>query len=173
MDLDSFDLTAEEKEMVKRGEGGEGGEGGKGGKGKYFGEGELAEGAKGEGEGSDEWYMAATEYTQVGSQSFLSRISAEIGTDDFTVEIPDEEVPVISRDIQTLTRRRKAEMKGAAYDFDLTPELEITLSEELEKETNFVDLPDGSQIILGATNMAGFGKELEFMARLCASWRER
>ncbi|XP_044260522.1 uncharacterized protein LOC123008655 [Tribolium madens] len=165
VDLDGFDLTQEEKEMVERGEGGEKGKGKKSRRSEAE---EIAEemGGGGEGEtaeGAQEWYMAASEFTQIGSQSFVSRMSQEVNTELFPIEVPQEEVPVLVRDIRALTTRRRMDMQ-AMYEFEMTQEPEVTLAEELAKETNFVNLPDGSQIILGGTNMAAFGSELEFMA---------
>lgn len=40
----------------------------------------------------------------------------------------------------------------------------MTQSEELRKESNFKELPDGTQIINGTKNIAEFGKDIEYMA---------
>lgn len=42
--------------------------------------------------------------------------------------------------------------------------VETSQSEELAKETNFVDLPDDSQIIRGRTNISNYEMDVEFMA---------
>lgn len=175
MDLDAFDLTQEEKEMEQRGEGeARGGEDRSKGSGSASGEASgsydasmeesVAAEEAGYGEdGGDDWYMAASDYAQVGSHSLLSRISEEVNTELFNLEIPDEEVPTIVRDITAISKKRKRDMT-AMYEFEMTPEPDVTLSEELAKESNFLDLPDGSQIVLGSMNIAEFGTELEFMA---------
>nr|XP_015836513.1 PREDICTED: uncharacterized protein LOC657194 isoform X1 [Tribolium castaneum] len=164
VDLDGFELTQEEKEMVERGEG-EKGKGKGRTKARRSEAEEMGEEAgEGEGgEGAQEWYMAASEFTQIGSQSFVSRVSQEVNTELFPIEVPQEEVPSLVRDIKALATRRRNDIQ-AMYEFEMGQEPEVTMSEELAKETNFVNLPDGSQIILGGTNMAAFGSELEFMA---------
>lgn len=50
------------------------------------------------------------------------------------------------------------------WDTYLPPEPVITQSEELKKETNFITLPDDTEIIYGTKNVADFGKDVEFMA---------
>lgn len=49
-------------------------------------------------------------------------------------------------------------------DYGVEPD--VTQKEELEKESNFVGMPDYSQLILGTKNMTAFGDahDLEFMA---------
>lgn len=39
-----------------------------------------------------------------------------------------------------------------------------TQSQELEKASNFVDLPDNSQILRGTSNIVDYGEDVEFMA---------
>lgn len=43
-------------------------------------------------------------------------------------------------------------------------DVEVTQSKELAKESNFVDLPDNSQIVTGGSNIANFGEDPEYMA---------
>lgn len=56
--------------------------------------------------------------------------------------------------------------KFAEDDWDtyLPPEPLVTQSQELQKETNFIKLPDDTEIIYGTQNVANFGKDIEFIA---------
>ncbi|RZC38817.1 uncharacterized protein BDFB_004744 [Asbolus verrucosus] len=183
MDLDSFQLTQEELELETRGEG-EGKD--KGGEDEEDEEGDEEKSGDASGsadaeaeatkleermakesmqEGGEEWYMAASDFTQVGSHSLLSypsRMSQEVNT-EYCMEIPEEEVPAMARDIRAITRKHRADAEGK-YDFQMTPEPDVSMSEELRKDTNFLNLPDDSQIVLGTKNMAQFGADLEIMA---------
>lgn len=46
----------------------------------------------------------------------------------------------------------------------LPPEPIVTQSQELQKETNFIKLPDDTEIVYGTQNVADFGKDIEFVA---------
>lgn len=50
------------------------------------------------------------------------------------------------------------------WDTYLPPEPVVTQSQELKKETNFIKLPDDTEIIYGTHNIAAFGKDIEFIA---------
>lgn len=43
-------------------------------------------------------------------------------------------------------------------------EPEVTQSMELAKTSNFIDLPDNTQLIRGTVNISEFGKEVDYMA---------
>lgn len=48
--------------------------------------------------------------------------------------------------------------------YEQEPVPEVTQSQELAKESNFVTMPDDSQLIRGTTNMAVYGENVEFLA---------
>lgn len=54
--------------------------------------------------------------------------------------------------------------KSTVWDEYVPPEVEVTQSQELKKETNFKDLPDGTQIVSGTKNISEFGQDIEFIA---------
>lgn len=169
IDLDNYELTEEEKEAQQGGEG-EGGEEKEDEresiktKSKSFNKLSLEEEENGAimegGEDEDDWFMVTSHFTQVGSNSLQNKMSQEVNTDFPLLEIPTEEFLPMSRNI-TQTAQKIFETD---YDFALSPELEVTLSEELQKETNFISLLDDSQIILGTANISQYGSELEIMS---------
>lgn len=70
---------------------------------------------------------------------------------------------------KTLGRKKRVFYKSQQGSIVLgyEPEPDITQSEELRKENNFVNLPDSSQIVRGKSNMAdleGQGGDMEYLA---------
>lgn len=61
-------------------------------------------------------------------------------------------------------RLQRYKVSDHKWDEFLPQPPQATKSEELRKETNFVDLPDDTQIILGTKNVADVGNEVEFIA---------
>ncbi|KAJ8954133.1 hypothetical protein NQ318_005727 [Aromia moschata] len=165
MDLDSFELTQEEIELqqfeLDVGEG----EDYIGGAGDYEG---LGEGDYGEGE--DDWYYVMNEYAQVGEFSLpkdVSRISEQINTDITYFPINrDVLYPTYMRGKQQMRRRLHftKDKDEAGWEVYVPTEPTVTKSEELRKETNFIDLPDDTQIIRGTKNVVEFGKDVEYIA---------
>lgn len=153
-DIDTFDLTIEELELMTGGE-----EEGEGGSGDYYGEGEDYVDAM------DEMYWARNMMSQVGShslESYHSKLSAQINTD-----VTCAYLPLKLEVLRPLGNRRRTPRTRTLERFEkppITDALDVTQSEELAKDSNFVDLPDGSQIVLGTENMSKYGDELEFMA---------
>lgn len=168
VDLEGFDLTQEELELQQRGEGEEGDQQSEDKKSKEASslEAQMAEEME-EMEGqAEDWYMAASNFTQVGSHSLFNypmRASAEINTDTLT-DIPLEFLPPTPRNLNQMAKKTIKEI-AAKYELDVTEEEpEVTQIEELQKDTNFVNLPDGSQIVSGTKSIGQFGTDLELMA---------
>ncbi|KAF5281690.1 hypothetical protein FQA39_LY17711 [Lamprigera yunnana] len=101
-------------------------------------------------------------------ESIPSRVSAEVNTNITIGCFP------IPRDIlkptniswklkilkaKELERKRQCVFKECR---DIEPE--VTQSMEWEKETNFINLPDCSQILLGTCNISAMGDDIEYMA---------
>ncbi|XP_074039689.1 uncharacterized protein isoform X2 [Leptinotarsa decemlineata] len=171
MDLDSFELTMEEIELeevaqeesyIKWGEGEEGGEEVYA---KVFGEGE--EEYRYEDEGLEDWFYTATKHSQYSLKEEPSRISGQVNT-DITY------FPIKREILYPTDLRGKQQMKYRLQKYKFTDEdwenymppspPDVTKSQELKKDTNFVDLPDDTQIIIGSKNVANYGKEVEFIA---------
>lgn len=151
-DIDTFDLTMEELELMS-------GAGEEEGEADYYGEGEDYIDA------IDEMYWARNMVSQVGShslESYHSKLSAQVNTD-----VTCAYLPLKLEVLRPQGNRRRTPRTQTLQRFErptITDPLTTTQSEELAKESNFIDLPDGSQIILGAENMSKYGDDLEFMA---------
>ncbi|CAG9770182.1 unnamed protein product [Ceutorhynchus assimilis] len=172
MDLDSFELTQKEiemEEMYGYGEGfmdipeGDSLE-------KEIDEEEFQAAMNLEPQPSEEgedYYYSADEYAQVREGSLVPRvISGQMNTDLTYFPIKKE---ILYPTNVRAKQRMKARVAQAKKPFDWQQSFEplapdVTKSEELNKETNFVDLPDDTQIIRGTKNIAGFGADIEFMA---------
>ncbi|CAH2003558.1 unnamed protein product [Acanthoscelides obtectus] len=169
-DLDTFELTMEEIELqeippeegyarIKLLETGEGME-------------EEYEGmmeAYGEGEGLDDWYYVMNQFAQVGEYSLpkdVSRISDNVNTDITYFPIKKEILyPTYLRDKQQMRyRMQRYKATDDEWDLFIAAEPDVSKSEELRKETNFVDLPDDTQIVLGTKNVASLNQDVEFVA---------
>nr|CAH7728599.1 unnamed protein product [Callosobruchus chinensis] len=125
--------------------------------------------AYGEGEGLDDWYYAMNQFAQVGEHSLpkdVSKISENINTDITYFPIKKEVLyPTYLRDKQQMRyRMQRYKATDDEWDLYIPAEPDITKSEELRKETNFLDLPDDTQIILGTKNVASLGQDVEFVA---------
>lgn len=74
--------------------------------------------------------------------------------------------PTYIRDRQQMKNRiaYTKSMKHGDWDNFIPSEPQVTQSQELAKETNFKDLPDGTQIINGTKNISEFGQDIEFVA---------
>ncbi|XP_050312085.1 uncharacterized protein LOC126747459 isoform X2 [Anthonomus grandis grandis] len=172
IDMDSFELTQEEIELEQ-----------------VFGEfGDMEdaeemmdeEGMEGEetmadvekemlgqtGEGED-FYYSADEYAQVRTESLMpQKASEEINTELTYFPIRREVLyPTYIRGRQDMKKRLQNVKKPYEWDDVYVPIVpDVSKSEELKKETNFVDLPDDTQIIRGNKNISAFGEDVEFMA---------
>ncbi|KAL3271893.1 hypothetical protein HHI36_022363, partial [Cryptolaemus montrouzieri] len=190
VDVDSYQLTMEELEGIKRPEKGEGDQA-KPGQVTKPGEAPKAaipaqppapappvpptpaaggDQAKKEAskEGED-FYMAADAATEIGSKSFLNAATSVILSAGISGFMLHPEVLQPTNLTKTLGRKRRVFYKSQQGSIVLgyEPEPDITQSEELRKENNFVELPDSSQIVRGKTNMAdlqGQGGDMEFLA---------
>ncbi|KAG5881077.1 hypothetical protein JTB14_020407 [Gonioctena quinquepunctata] len=175
MDLDSFELTMEEIELElispeehfekwDEGEGG-GGEGEEGGEGDN--ESNMEEGAENYEGGEDDWFFATNKYSQYSLKDEPSRVSEQVNTEITYFPIKREILyPTYLRGKQEIKYRlQKYKFSEEDWENYLPPSPpEITQSQELKKETNFVDLPDDTEIILGTKNVAEYGKDVEFIA---------
>lgn len=167
MDLDSFALTQEELELQEVGED------------EYDGGDVEVEGGAGDYEiemGNDEseepldWYLIENQYTQVGA-SFMeniqkSKLSQDINT-EITAFFPIKKhvlYPTFIRDKQQMRQGMRRRQKFDQWDDYIAEEPILTKSQELLRETNFVDLPDDSQIVRGTQNLIHFGEDIEFIA---------
>lgn len=169
-DEESFDLTVEEQELMGGGEDEgnllvfpEGGEMGSGDYEDYMGEGEDVDEI-------DEMYLAMSVFAQVGShslQSYHSKISEQINTDLTYGYLPLKLKPIYPENIrEKMMAKRERERRSrrqSIYEKE-PPEPEVTQSQELAKESNFVDLPDGTQLVRGGQDMSAYGGDAEFTA---------
>ncbi|KAJ8921144.1 hypothetical protein NQ315_013615, partial [Exocentrus adspersus] len=176
-DLDSFALTQEEIELdsfeldVQEEEEGE-----EGGRKKDYGAGgdyEQMEEELGEEynvPGEDDWFETRTDYTQVGKYSLqppITSVTEEVNTDVTYFPIHKEILyPTYIRGKQQMKNRiaYSKSAKDDGWDDFIPTEPEVTQSQELLKESNFKDLPDGAQIINGTKNISEFGGDIEFIA---------
>ncbi|KAK5638442.1 hypothetical protein RI129_012737 [Pyrocoelia pectoralis] len=150
LDLTSWILTQEELELENYGEDED----------EEFHDG-------GEPEGYDE-YMAMDQYAQVSLGIDYRKMSAQVNTDITVGFLP------VPRDVLPPTNIREKqkmlkEMEVARRRQILTMEEVLvqpvlTQSMELAKDSNFIDLPDGSQLIRGGQNIVQFGENIEYMA---------
>ncbi|KAB0791416.1 hypothetical protein PPYR_03216 [Photinus pyralis] len=150
LDLTSWILTQEELEMEGYGEG----------------EGDEVEDR---GESAAEEYMAMDQYAQVNRGSLgADRMSAQVNTDITVGFLPvprDLLSPTNIRWKQRMLKEREvARRRQILIMEEAVGQPILTQSMELAKESNFVDLPDGSQIIRGTCNIAGLGEDVEYMA---------
>ncbi|CAG9829601.1 unnamed protein product, partial [Diabrotica balteata] len=170
MDLDDFEPTMEEKEMEEPQAEGEGG---------------LAKGfihdAEAEGEWErkkgqmekemlqepEEWYYATDKSLQKDMAMEPSRVSEEVNTELTYFPIKKEILyPTYIRGKQQMKYRlQKYKFTEEDWENYLPPSPpDLTQSQELKKDTNFIDLPDDTQIILGSKNVAHLGKTVEYIA---------
>ncbi|XP_030747485.1 uncharacterized protein LOC115875983 isoform X2 [Sitophilus oryzae] len=165
MDLDSFELTQEEIELEEMAI--------EGSPDKYEGMEEFEKEYELEGDmeqemedqGGEDFYYTEDRDAQVRTESLLPVVtSGEMNTELTFFSIKKEVLyPTLLRGKQRMkTRPFKSENKWEDLFVPLVPD--VTKSEELRKETNFVNLPDDTQIIRGTKNIADFGEETEFMA---------
>ncbi|XP_023310427.1 uncharacterized protein LOC108904110 [Anoplophora glabripennis] len=172
MDLDSFVLTQEEIELQEYDLGGEEGSGYVKYEQDYRAGGDIEGGKEVEDTSfaDDDWFLARTGFTQVGEFSLpkdRSRISEQVNTDISFFPIHKEILyPTYIRGKQRMRNRLAypKPTKGDGWTEYVPPEVEVTQSEELKKETNFKELPDGTQIVSGTKNISEFGKDIEFIA---------
>ncbi|XP_056633873.1 uncharacterized protein LOC130443327 [Diorhabda sublineata] len=164
MDLDDFELTMEEIELEVPPAEGEG-LGAEGYKRAYV---EGGAGPPGEETGApEEWYYATDKYSQFVLDQERSKISEEINTDLTYFPIrKDILYPTYVRGKQQMQYRlQKYKFTDEDWENYLPPSPpEITRSQELKKETNFIDLPDDTQIILGSKNVGDLGEPVEYIA---------
>uniref|UniRef100_A0AAR5Q8U4 Uncharacterized protein n=1 Tax=Dendroctonus ponderosae TaxID=77166 RepID=A0AAR5Q8U4_DENPD len=169
MDLDTFELTQEEIELEEVYAEGYGQD--EDGMGEEMGEEDIEAAIAREmeeqaGEGED-FYYSANEYAQVRTESLVPMaVSEEINTELTYFPIKREILyPTYVRGKQQMKSRLNRFRKPFEWDDTYLPAVpDGTKSEELRKETNFVDLPDDTQIIRGTKNVASFGDEVEFIA---------
>ncbi|KAL1502117.1 hypothetical protein ABEB36_007309 [Hypothenemus hampei] len=117
--------------------------------------------------GEDDYYYTANQYAQVRTESLLPEvISEEINTDLTYFQIKKDILyPTYVRGKQQMKMRFNKSKKLFEWDDFYVPiDPGVTQSEELRKDTNFIDLPDDTQIIRGTKNISEFGEEVEFMA---------
>ncbi|KAF5279335.1 hypothetical protein FQR65_LT15408 [Abscondita terminalis] len=154
LNLSSWELTMDELELQEDEEEGEGED-------RYV---------CGGGEDDElESYMTANQYAQVrGSLGARPRTSAQVNTDITVGFLPIAREILPPTDVSWKTRMLKQkEMEKRRQMMILQcsdcPPV-ITQSTELAKESNFVDLPDNSQIILGSCDISAFGSNVHYMA---------
>uniref|UniRef100_A0A6P7G2I3 Uncharacterized protein LOC114333566 isoform X1 n=2 Tax=Diabrotica virgifera virgifera TaxID=50390 RepID=A0A6P7G2I3_DIAVI len=169
MDLDDFEMTMEEKEMEEPPAEGEDGSAGK----RFAHEGEdeserkKAQLEKELLEEPEEWYYATDKSLQKDMTLEPSRVSMEINTELTYFPIKKEILyPTYIRGKQQMKYRlQKYKFTEEDWENYLPPSPpDLTQSEELKKDTNFIDLPDDTQIILGSKNVAHLGKTVEYIA---------
>ncbi|CAH1118613.1 unnamed protein product [Phaedon cochleariae] len=178
LDLDSFELTMEEIELEVVAQQEDENEQPEEGEGMMMAEGESDfeqapeeanfMGLGGEGDDLDDWFFATDMYSQYSGIKKPSQMSEQVNTDITYFPIKREILyPTYLRDRQRVKYRlQKYRFTEEDWENYLPPSPpEITRSEELRKETNFVNLPDDTQIILGGKNVADAGGEdVEFVA---------
>ncbi|XP_060534310.1 uncharacterized protein LOC132706790 [Cylas formicarius] len=161
MDLDSFELTQEEIELEEA-------------YGESY-EDELGDKQQTESkeldlfadiEGIDQvedFYRPSPEYTAMMTPN---KLSGEMNTELTIFPIRKEILyPSYIRGRQRMKSLRPARAKADYWSDSYVPVIsDVTKSEELTKETNFVELPDDSQIIRGRRNIFEFGDDVEYMA---------
>ncbi|KAF7285882.1 hypothetical protein GWI33_009360 [Rhynchophorus ferrugineus] len=124
-------------------------------------------GEEGEEMGEEDYYYTEDEYIQVRADSLLPvAISEEINTELTYFPIKKDILyPTYVRGKQKMKSRVRSFRNDDFWDELFVPTApEVTKSEELKKETNFVDLPDDTQIIRCTKNIAALGKDTEFIA---------
>lgn len=116
----------------------------------------------------DEFVMMRVTHTQVSEQWSMERAktSQQINTDITFFPIQKEILyPTRVRDRQQRKSRSVPKRtRDDEWEDYLIVEPLVTQSEELRKETNFKELPDGTQIVNGSKNVAKMGKDVEYMA---------
>ncbi|KAK4878460.1 hypothetical protein RN001_010966 [Aquatica leii] len=116
-----------------------------------------------------EAYMAMNEFAQVQAESTGGYYrSAQVNT-DITVSflpIPRDILPLTDiRLKQKLLKQKEIERRRqmAIMQSSMGAPI-ITQSMELAKDSNFVDLPDNTQIILGSSDITNHGGDVDYMA---------
>lgn len=166
-DADTYVLTIEEQELMGAGEDDEGTPA-EGGEAREIGAGDFEDAPEDEEINEiDEMYLAFNVMSQVGShslESYHSKISMQVNTDLTCGYLPLKRRILRPTDVGTKKKtKRERESPKSIYEKE-KPGPEVTQSEELAKDSNFVDLPDGTQLIRGTANMISYSDELEFMA---------